>query len=124
MSVHKKRVCVFLTKPYLDGMDHLVKQGIHLERQSVIRDALRIYLRAHRIPPFYVEAETFPMERIIEIMDYDFAFRLRPSDVPAYLDEDFEAGEGGESHDAFRVVDQIAMYLRELKEQKQKETKD
>lgn len=66
-------------------------------------------------------AEIFPMERIIEIMDYDFAFRLSSSDIPAYLDEDFEAGEGGESHDAFRVVDHIAMYLRELEEQKQKE---
>jgi len=55
MSVEKERVTLTLTKPYLDGIDSLVREGIYLERAHVIRDALRLLLGVRGIPPFYPE---------------------------------------------------------------------
>ena len=55
--VEKERVTVTLTTPYLDGMDRLARTGIHIERQSVIRAALLLFLRDQGISPFYLEAE-------------------------------------------------------------------
>ena len=52
----KERVSVILTEPYLDGMDRLVESGLYIERQALIRDALRLLLGAHGIPPCYPEA--------------------------------------------------------------------
>ena len=57
MSVKKTRVGVVLTTPYLDGVDRLVEAGIYMDRQTVIREALQIFLGIHGIPPFYPEAE-------------------------------------------------------------------
>jgi len=53
MVLERERVSVLLTEPYLDGLDRLVKEGIYLDRQSVIRDAIWQLLEKHRIPPFY-----------------------------------------------------------------------
>jgi len=57
MSMEKERVSVTLTKPYLDALDLLVRNGIYIEGQSVARAALRLLMRKHRIPLFYLEAE-------------------------------------------------------------------
>ena len=57
--MEKERVSITLMKAYLDGMDLLVMKGIYLERQSVIRAALRLLMRKHRIPPFHPEAEDY-----------------------------------------------------------------
>jgi len=57
MSVEKTRVSLTLTTPFLDGIDRLVMDGRYLERQEVIRAALRLFLEIQGIPPFYLEAE-------------------------------------------------------------------
>jgi len=57
MSAKRKRIGVSLTKPYLDGMDRLVREGLFMEQQELIRAALRLYLGIQGIPPFYLEAE-------------------------------------------------------------------
>ncbi len=48
---------VTLMKPYLDALDILVRKGIYIERQSATRAALRLLMRKHGIPLFYLEAE-------------------------------------------------------------------
>ncbi len=57
ISMEKERVSVTLTKPYLDALDQLVEKGIYMEHQVATRAALRLLMRNHRIPPFYLEAE-------------------------------------------------------------------
>ena len=52
MSVEKKRINITLSRPYLDALNLLVEKGIYLERQVVIRAALRRLFNSHRIPPF------------------------------------------------------------------------
>lgn len=55
----KKRVCVTLTKPYLDALDRLVREGVYVDRAELIKDALRRLFRHYGIEPFGVEeAET------------------------------------------------------------------
>jgi len=46
---------VTLTSPYLEALDQLVEEGLYLEHQSVIRDALRHFFRHQKIEPFYTE---------------------------------------------------------------------
>jgi len=48
----KTRVSVVLTKPYVEGLDHFVDEGLYLERQTVIRAALRGFFRLHGIEAF------------------------------------------------------------------------
>ena len=62
MSVNKERVCVFFKKPYLDGMDQLVEEGLFMERADLIRHAVYRLLETHRVPPFYLEAKHMPEE--------------------------------------------------------------
>ncbi len=57
MPVDKERLGLTLTKPFLDGIDVLVRDGRYMERQEVIRAALRLFLGIQGIPPFYLEAE-------------------------------------------------------------------
>jgi len=57
----KKRVSVTLTNSYLEALDQLVEEGIYLEHQVAIRDAMRLLFRHHNIAPFAkkeVEIET------------------------------------------------------------------
>ena len=55
----KKRVCVTLTKPYLDAMQRLVRKGVYVDRAELIKDALRRLFRHYGIAPFVAEeAET------------------------------------------------------------------
>lgn len=56
--MEKERWGLTLTKTYIDGIDRLVGAGIYMDRQAVIRAALRLFLRDWRIPPFYPEAES------------------------------------------------------------------
>lgn len=37
----KKRVCVVLTRPYLEGLDRLVGEEVYSSYAQLIRDALR-----------------------------------------------------------------------------------
>ena len=50
MSASKRRISVTLTSPYLDRLDHLVKDGVDIDQPSAIRSALRMYFEHHRIP--------------------------------------------------------------------------
>lgn len=51
-KVVKIRVSVTLTKPYLDALDRLVKEGIYLSQGEIILEALRRLLRSYEIAPF------------------------------------------------------------------------
>ncbi len=53
----KKRLTLTLTEPFVKALDELVEEGIYLEPQDAIRDALRILFRLQGIEPFYSEAE-------------------------------------------------------------------
>ena len=50
--VVKKRVSVTLTNTYLEALDELVENGIYMEQQAAIRDALRRLFQFHGIEPF------------------------------------------------------------------------
>jgi len=49
----KRRVTLTLTRSYVEALDQLVEEGIYLEHQVAIRDALRLLFRHHKIEPFY-----------------------------------------------------------------------
>ena len=51
----KRRISLTLTKSYVEALDRLVDDGIYLEHQVAIRDALRLLFRFHKIEPFYSE---------------------------------------------------------------------
>ncbi len=57
MSVKKEKLTLVLTKIYIDALAQLVEEGVYIERQVAIRDALRHLFVSHKIPPFYTEAE-------------------------------------------------------------------
>ena len=52
-KVVKIRVSVTLTKPYLDALDRLVKEGIYLSQGEIILESLRRLLSSYEIAPFY-----------------------------------------------------------------------
>ena len=43
---------VAMTQEYIDALDHLVEEGIYLNRGEIIMEALRILLGQHGIEPF------------------------------------------------------------------------
>lgn len=49
----KIRVSVTMTKPYVDALNRLVKEGIYLSRGDAILDALRLHLKRLKIEPFF-----------------------------------------------------------------------
>ena len=51
-KVEKIRVSVTMTKPYLDGLDYLVEEGIYLGRGDAILEAIRFFLRGYGVEPF------------------------------------------------------------------------
>lgn len=53
----KKRVCVTLTKPYLDALGRLIDDGVYMDRGKVIKDALRRLFRHYGIAPFGEDAK-------------------------------------------------------------------
>lgn len=48
----RTRVVVNLTTPYIEALDQLVDSGIYLERQVVIRTALRCFFESRGIEAF------------------------------------------------------------------------
>lgn len=56
----KKRVCVTLTKPYLDAMERLIREGVYVDRAEVIKDALRHLFRHYEIEILGEEAQRKP----------------------------------------------------------------
>jgi Arc/MetJ-type ribon-helix-helix transcriptional regulator len=48
----KKRYSVTLTDPFLNALDRLVKEGLYIDNQDAIRDALRRLFQYHGIDPF------------------------------------------------------------------------
>ncbi len=51
----KKEVELIVTAPYLRALDSLVEEGIYMNRQTAIRDALRRRFQFYKIEPFYTE---------------------------------------------------------------------
>ncbi len=49
----KRRLSLTLTKVYVEALDRLVDEGLYLEHQVAIREALRLLFRHHKIEPFY-----------------------------------------------------------------------
>ena len=45
----KKRVCVILTKPYVEAMDRLIQGEVYVNRAEMIKDALRRLFRHYEI---------------------------------------------------------------------------
>jgi len=50
--VEKKRYQVTLNKLYRDAIDKLIEEGLYMDKQAVIKDALRLLFRLYRIEPF------------------------------------------------------------------------
>ena len=50
---NKKRFSVTLTKPYIEALNRLVDEGLYIDHQDAIRDALRRLFQYHKIEPFY-----------------------------------------------------------------------
>jgi len=57
MSVEKERVNMTFTKPYLDFMTRLVKNGMYFNRGAVMMDALRLLAKEEGISIIPEEAE-------------------------------------------------------------------
>ena len=55
LTPDKKRFSVTLTGPYIDALDSLVKNGLYIDHQATIRDALRRLFQYHGIEPLYNE---------------------------------------------------------------------
>ena len=51
----KKRFSVTLTGTYIEALDRLVEEGLYIDHQATIRDALRQLFRFHKIKPFLPE---------------------------------------------------------------------
>jgi len=52
-KTEKKRYSLTVTNVYVEALDQLVDEGIYLEHQVAIRDAMRRLFRYHKIEPFY-----------------------------------------------------------------------
>jgi len=48
----RTRYSVTLTQPFMDGLDELVKRGLYLDAQNVIRESLRSTFEKHGVDPF------------------------------------------------------------------------
>lgn len=44
-----KRVSVNLTKPYMDGVDKLLQEGVYFNRAELVKKALRMLFEHHGI---------------------------------------------------------------------------
>ena len=51
-KIVKIRVSVTLTKPYLEALDRLVKEGIYLSQGEIIMEALRRIFRSYGMEQF------------------------------------------------------------------------
>ena len=48
----KRRFSVTLTGPYIEALDRLVEEGLYIDHQDAIRDALRRLFRYHGMESF------------------------------------------------------------------------
>ncbi|MCW4050397.1 MAG: ribbon-helix-helix domain-containing protein [Candidatus Bathyarchaeota archaeon] len=55
MTANKKRYSVTLTELYIKRLDRLIEQGIYLDHQTAIREALRRLFIFHGMEPLYKE---------------------------------------------------------------------
>lgn len=55
--VDKVRNSITLPRPYQDALDKLASNGVFLDRQDVIRDALRDLFEKYKIAPFYLDPD-------------------------------------------------------------------
>lgn len=53
-KVEKIRLSLTLTRAYVDALDRLVDVGLYVDRQTVIRAALRLFFRNHGLEAFQV----------------------------------------------------------------------
>jgi len=61
----RTRITLTLTTVYVEALDHLVEEGLYMEYQAAIRDALRHLFRFHGIESFSdkgTELEDFDQE--------------------------------------------------------------
>ncbi|MGD6809221.1 MAG: ribbon-helix-helix domain-containing protein [Candidatus Bathyarchaeia archaeon] len=54
----QKRVDIKMTKPYLTGMEQLIKDGLYENQTEIIKDALRRLFQHYEIPLITQETET------------------------------------------------------------------
>ncbi|MBA7650537.1 hypothetical protein ES703_58343 [subsurface metagenome] len=52
-EMDKKRYSVTLTQRYVERLNRLIEEGVYLDQQSAIRDALRLLFRHHGMEPLY-----------------------------------------------------------------------
>lgn len=53
-KAEKIRVALTLPRVYVDALDHVVGEGLFMDRQEAIRATLRLYFEIRGIPPFWV----------------------------------------------------------------------
>jgi len=53
----RKRVCVTLTKPYLEALDRLVREGVYASHAELVKDALRRLFTHYGFNVFLSEEE-------------------------------------------------------------------
>ena len=58
----KRRFSVTLTEPYIAALNRLVDEGLYMDHQDAIRDALRRLFEYHGLEPFSKEPEAAPSE--------------------------------------------------------------
>ena len=58
----KRRFSVTLTTAYVRALDRLVEEGLYIDHQDAIRDALRRLFEYHGLEPFSKEPEAAPSE--------------------------------------------------------------
>lgn len=56
-KVEKIRVSVTFMRAHLDTFDHLVDEGLYLDYQEAIRDAVRIFFRLYGLEPWRFSEE-------------------------------------------------------------------
>ena len=54
--VYKERVNITFTKPYIDFMNRLVRNGLYFNRGAVMMEALRVLAEKHGVPIINEEA--------------------------------------------------------------------
>ncbi len=54
-KMSKKRYSVTLTERYVERLDRLIEEGVYLDQQAAIRDALRHIFQHHGMEPLYIE---------------------------------------------------------------------
>ena len=57
---NKRRFSVTLTGPYIEALDRLVEEGLYIDHQDAIRDALRRLFTHQGIKPFSEKESNVP----------------------------------------------------------------